>query len=225
MGEGSQSIGVFIFLVVFIGLWGAQAVAAHRRAVALGGRPGGAIQLLALAPAVILAITGFWLVGGTSGSPAATFQRYVSAWQEDLPDRAADLFVAQPDRAVLAASFRADSLALRGRLQGLRDALGPESGIDPANPFSSLAFEYAAGEAPRRGGAAAIEVHIIRRVSVPTTLFGLFPAATQQSVPVASFAHATLREVPAQALPGLGSLDRVWRIESFRVEETSQAIP
>lgn len=219
MGEGSQSIGVFIFLVVFIALWGAQAVAAHRRALALGGKPGGAIQLLALVPAVILAVTGFWFVGGTSGSPAATLQRYVSAWQEGRPDRARDLFVTPSDNAAVAAGFRAGDEALHKRLEELRAALGPDSGIDPSNPFSSLAFDYAPGDGPRHGAASAsIEVQIVRRVSVPTTLFGLFPAATQESVPVARFAHVILREVPGKALPGLGALDRVWRIESFVVE-------
>ena len=99
--EGSRATLVFAALAVFFGVWGAQAVDAQRRAVDAGGRPGGAVLLLALTPIAATVMTGFWLVGGSSGSPEATLQRYVSAWQNGRADVADPLFLSPPGVAAL----------------------------------------------------------------------------------------------------------------------------
>lgn len=213
LAEGSRWLLVFVLLVAALAVWGAQAVDAYREAVRRGGRPGGAIQLLALMPVVILSTTGLLLVGGGSATPAATVQRYVSAWQADRPDAATGLFVQPPDADLLRASWRGEGGSMAERLKELLGVYGPSSQIDPTQPFANLRFAYPGGTNDSDSAEGAeIEIVAVRAVTVDTQLFGIFPVASQQTVSAERLGTIRLRRVPVDRL--LGFVDRVWRIET-----------
>jgi hypothetical protein len=210
----------FLGLVAFFTAWGGQAILAYRRAVELGGRPGGAEAMLALAPVAVVVFTAFWLVAGSLGSPAATLQRYVSAWRSDRPDLAATLFDAPREPAALAEQWSSDEGYLRGRLLELAASLEPGSGLDPERPFAPLVVRFPDSVGPA-GEPAAIEageearavIEIVRRESVRGSFFGLVPTASQRIVTVEQVGQARL---VAAAGPGLAPLPEalVWRLES-----------
>jgi hypothetical protein len=215
--ESDQANLVFLALVAFFGLWGAQAIWAYRQAVAVGGQPGGAIAILALAPFAVAAFTGFWLVAGTSATPAATLQRYVTAWRDARPADAASLF--QPGRTVdeLTLDWRADDAYLRTRILELSASLGPGSGLDPDDPFASLVVDAPGGPgAPPPGELTTAEFAIVRRERIRETLFGIFPTAAQRDVVVERIGRATLRAVPAGSFP-LPIASQAWRLESVEL--------
>jgi hypothetical protein len=210
----------FLGLVSFFTAWGGQAIMAYRRAVELGGRPGGAEAMLGLAPVAVVAFTAFWLVAGSLGSPAATLQRYVSAWRSDRPDLAAALFDAPREPVALAEQWESDEGYLRGRLLELAASLGLGSGLDPERPFAPLVVRFPDSVGPA-GEPAAVEageeaqavVEIVRRESVRGSFFGLVPTASQRIVTVEQVGQARLVAV---AGPGLAPLPEtlVWRLES-----------
>ncbi len=223
--EGSRAFLVFLALAVFFAAWGGQAVDAQRKAVAAGGSPGGAIQLLALAPVVGIVMTGFWLVAGSSGSPEATLQRYVLAWQDRRADLAAQLFVSPPAADALAVRWAQQEAYLRDRLGELSASGGggPEAGIDPERPFRSLVVTLP--DQPRlepdipgtEADRVTAYLEIVRPVRRETTFLGIFPAARQEMVPVERVGRAVLRAVPLEPRTGLGRENRVWRLESVEV--------
>ncbi|MDQ3870605.1 MAG: hypothetical protein M3301_03180 [Chloroflexota bacterium] len=223
--EGNRSSWVFLGLVGFFAAWGAQAIDAYRRAVELGVRRGGAIQLLALAPAVIAAFTGFWLVGGGSASPAATLQRYVAVWRQGQADQANELFVSPPGGAALAARWKRDETYLRNRLVELGARLGPGSALDPDRPLDSLVFELVTTRETRSGGGtegetAEAAVEFVRPVTVRDSFFGLFPTASQRTVVLEQVGLVRLRTV--RFVPALGPASLVWRVESVEFGATSR---
>jgi len=213
---------VFLALVMYLVVWAGQAIDAQRRAVALGSAPGGAIQILVLAPVAITALTLFWLVGGTAGSPAAVMQRYVSAWRGGRADVASQLFAAPPAAATLRAGWQQQSMYLAIRLEAIERSLGSASGIDPRTPFASLMFDIvdappaAGGHAPADRDEAIIAIDIVRDVTVPGSFFGLFPTASQQSVAVERAGTVVLRAVPLDATLGIAR-GEVWRITSVQL--------
>ncbi len=218
--EGERSSWVFLALVGFFSAWGAQAIDAYRRAVELGARRGGAIQLLALAPAAIVAFTGFWLVGGAGASPAATLQRYVAAWRDGRPEEANTLFLSPPGSNALAARWKRDETYLRNRLVELAARLGPGSALDPQRPLDSLVFELAATTPARQGGGTEGEtaeavVEFVRPVTVRDSFFGLFPTASQRIVVLEQVGRVRLRT--ARFVPALGPSSLVWRLESVEL--------
>jgi hypothetical protein len=215
--EGDQANLVFLALVVFFGLWGAQAIWAYRQSVAGGGLPGGAIAILALAPFAVAAFSGFWLVAGTSATPAATLQRYVTAWRDARPADAAPLF--EPPRTAdeLRLDWRADDAYLRTRLLELSATLGPGSGLDPDAPFATLVVDAPGGPgAPPPGEVTTAELAIVRRERIRETLFGIFPTAAQRDVIVERVGRATLRAVPSGSLR-LPIAGHAWRLESVEL--------
>ena len=219
LGATNAAGWLFIGLVAFFAAWGAQAVAAYRRAVALGGRPGGAVGILGLAPAAVIVFTGYWLLAGSAGSPAATLQRYVSAWRDDRPELAAALFQAPREPAAVKLEWRAQEAYLRSRLLELTATLGPASGLDPDRPFAALVFDFPeaagpSGEPPgplRPGTTSRAVVEIIRRETVRESFFGLVPTAAQRTVIVERIGEVVLRaESPLTAVSGA----LVWELES-----------
>jgi hypothetical protein len=221
--EGDRDIVVFLALVGYLVVWAGQAVDAHRRAELLGGAPGGAIQILVLAPAAIAALTLFWLVGGNAGSPAAVLQRYVTAWKQDHAAAARGLFLAPPDPAALDVTWQDQSTYLSTRLTTLQSTLGSASGIDPRQPWTSLLFMPA--QAAREGGGpvsgqpgseARIGIQVVRQVPVRGSFFGLFPTASQERRPIEQIGMVTLRAVARQPLLGISS-GVVWRIVSVEL--------
>ena len=218
--EGDRDIVVFLALVAFLVAWAGQAIDAHRRAVLLGSPDGGAIQILALAPVAIGAMTLFWLVAGTGGTPAAVLQRYVSAWRQDQPAAARELFLAAPDAAQLDAQWDGQSAYLTTRLTQLAGSLGTASGIDPRQPWTSLLFQPDLPPGTRQASApgteAVIGIQVVRQVTVRGSFFGLFPTASQESRPIERIGTVMLRAVPREPVLGLSG-GVVWRIVSVDV--------
>jgi hypothetical protein len=219
--EGSRDVLVFVALVGYLVIWAGQAIDAQRRSVALGAASGGAIQILVLAPVAITALTLFWLVGGTAASPAAVLQRYVSAWRAEQPEVARRLFLVPLGVDELRGTWSGQSAYLKSRLAVLERSLGSGSGIKPGSPFESLMFvEAPASSAGRKVDAeradSTIAIDVVREVTVRGSFFGLFPTASQQTIPVERVGTVTLRAIPQDAVFGLAR-GQVWRIESVQL--------
>ena len=195
--DGTRWLAVFVPLVALLVFWVGQAVHAHRRAIALGGAPGGELQLALFLPFAFALLTVFWLVGGRHGSPASTVEAYMDAWQAGRPDAAAGLF---PDTNLETAALQHfwvdQSSELVTRISDGRAAFGPVSGLDPARPFNSLRVSELATSV---AGEAAFTVEIVRTERFETTLLGIIPVAAQRTIVVAPVAQITLHEEPASA--------------------------
>jgi len=217
--EGTRWMLVFPALILLIVFWVGQALNAHRRAVALGAEPGGELQIAFFLPVVVVLVTGFWLLGGSAGSPAATLRAYVTAWEDDRPEAAAALFASSTDPATLAVGWAAQEAFLRARVSEAA-AQFPLSGIDPDQPFNSLRFI----ELPRTSAdVALVDVQIVRRQRVETVLLGFIPTAIQTTVVVEEIGIVRLRALPAQPPPWLSSVgtgSRVWRIETVEIRKS-----
>lgn len=220
--EGTRSDFVFLALAAFFAIWGAQAIDAHREAIARGAEPGGAIGLLALAPVVVVVMTGFWLVAGSAGSPTAALQRYATAWRSGRADVAGPLFLPPRDPAAVAAQWATDGAYVRSRLQALAGAR--HRTIDPNEPFASFVFEPAAavpGGVGTGGDAenvtsATFEVQVVERRPVRGDFFG-FPTASQRTELVERLGRITLRSVVLPPPFGIGPGDAVWRVASLAI--------
>ncbi|MBA2255235.1 MAG: hypothetical protein H0W07_08985 [Chloroflexi bacterium] len=218
--ESDRDILVFLAVVGYLVVWAGQAVDAHRRAELLGGAPGGAIQILVLAPAAIAALTLFWLVGGSAGSPAAVLQRYVTAWKQDQPAVGRGLFLVPPEPGELGAIWTDQSAYLAMRLTALQSSLGSGSGIDPRQPWTSLLFVpiEPASDATGTGVVVpapdtVIGIQIVRQVTVRGSFFGLFPTASQESRPIERIGTVTLRAIAREPVLGV-SRGIIWRIDT-----------
>ena len=188
-----------------------QAVAAQRIAVRRSGRSTGAALLVALVPVAIVAQTAFWLTGGSTASPSATFARYVSAWETRHPENATALFVTPRDAASLSAAWTADDRAVLESIEAVV-AANPTWDLDERHPYANLRFVYHDGAAPASGDRVVLDVEIVRLATLPTSFFGLFPATRSETQPVATIGQAVLVRRPAGALPVAAA--SVWLIES-----------
>jgi hypothetical protein len=205
-------IVVFVLLSGFLLVWLLQAVAAQRTAVRRSGRSTGAALLVALLPVAIIVQTAFWLSGGSTASPGATFARYVSAWETRHPENATGLFVTPRDAASLLAAWTADDRAVLERVESVV-AANPAWDLDERRPYANLRFVYHDGAAPASGERAVLDIEIVRLATLPTSFFGLFPATRSETQAVATIGQAVLVKRPAGGLPIVAA--SVWLIESI----------
>jgi hypothetical protein len=207
---------VYGLLTGFIIAWVGQGITAYRRARALSGQSSGAAWLLVLAPVVIVLLTGFWLVGGATASPAATFQRYVDAWEGGHPDDATALFSAAPGRQDLADEWQAQHAWISGRVGALA-AASPEWSLDEENPEANLRFTQSSAAATGSGtDQARFDIQIVRQVTVPTTFLGLLPATQTETRVVETIGSASLVRTPLDG-PLSFLQPSVWLIESVTI--------
>jgi hypothetical protein len=193
--DGTLWLAVFVPLVVLLVFWVGQAVNAHRRAVALGGAPGGELQLALFLPVVLAVLTAFWLIGGRHGSAASTVEAYMDAWEAGRPDAAASLFPdSDLDTAALQRFWADQSSWLATQLSEGRATFGEISGLDPVRPFDSLRVSEVATPAP---GEATFSVEIVRTETFETSLLGILPMSGQRTIVVQPVEQITLREHPA----------------------------
>ncbi len=223
--DSTRWIVVFPAVALLIAFWLGQAVHAHRLAVERGAEPGGEMQIAWTLPVVLVVMTTFWLLGGDHGSPAATLHEYVSAWHSGRVAEATSLFVEPPTEEALAARWQAQHEYVRRRVAEAAAMYGAMSGLDPDDPLAGLrylAMDDEPGGPGRDPGAAvpdehaSVAVDIVRRQRVETTLFGIIPTATQETVLVERAGIIRLRAVPADVpawLPAGQPPPRVWRIE------------
>jgi hypothetical protein len=210
--QGSRWIALFPALALLIAVWLGQAMHAHRLAIRSGGAPGGEFQIVLALPLVVVLLSGFWLVGGSRSSPAAAVQHYVAAWQAGKPADAALLFAEPIDASALDAGWRAQRSHVEQVVRDAARRYGAQSGLDPEEPFNSLRFEVSSTSADR----AVVQVEVVRRRRVETSLFGIIPTATQETVLVERLGEISLRArtaplpdwLPLRINPG-----RLWLID------------
>jgi hypothetical protein len=202
-------IVVFGLLSAFLLSWVLQAVSAQRIAIARSGGSTGATVLVALVPLAIVVQTGFWLVGGTTASPAATLSRYVTAWETHHPENATALFAAPIDGSSLLAAWVSDDRTVVEDVEAAAVA-NPGFELDERHPYTDLRFEYhdTAGAA---GDEVVLDIQIVRLATVPTSLFGLLPATRSETRTVATIGQAVLVRRPASPATIAGA--SVWLID------------
>lgn len=203
-------------LAGFIVAWFAQAVAAYRLAGARLGHGSGAGWLLAIAPVVIALLTGFWLFAAGNESPAATFQRYVGAWRHGDAAAAASLFAQPLDSGMVKATWERQERLISQRIAALADA-DPEFSLDRVNPETNLRFDlHDPGNGPATAvGRVQFDVHVVRQVTVPSTVLGIVTASRTEIRVVETIGQALLVRRPLQgALAATGA--GAWFIESMR---------
>ena len=161
LADSSAYLVPFLAGIGFIAVWGWQAVNAYRAAQAAEPArpptpersPATAIGWLSIP--LLAWGTGFWLIGADAATPAATLDRFVSAWTSDAVGDAGF-----PEPVIRAADEAADRLGT-----------GPDR-------FRDVRFSIVS-EADGRATAIGEAIHFERRA---TRLFGIFPGS--ELVPV-----------------------------------------
>jgi len=213
-------MAVVLFLAgsAFLAVWVGVAIHAYRRAVRrreafdLPAADGGGIELLWLAPLVILAATGFWLFAGGRASPDAVLVDYLDAWRAGGPpaaDVAGATFATPASAAVLAGAWERQTGRLRNAVIGAAAQAGPDSGIDPGEPFGSVRFVI---DPELRGPERRIAVEIVRHETVRESFFGLLPTTSSRFVPVTALGSIDLVLIPSAPLWDGGPVPEEWRI-------------
>jgi hypothetical protein len=187
-------------LLVF---WIGQAVHALRRATALGGAPGGELQLVLFLPFVLAVFTAFWLVGGRHGSPGATAQAYMEAWESNQPAAATALYAYPAATSDMSALWQRQRSWLDDAISTGRATYGDDSGLDPDRPFNSLRVTQV--------NPTTFAVELVRTERYQTTLLGLVPTAGQRTVVVSPVVTISLVE---DAVLGTWLPSSAWRIEN-----------
>ncbi|HSH22104.1 MAG TPA: hypothetical protein VK992_05800 [Candidatus Caenarcaniphilales bacterium] len=217
--EGSRWIVLLPALLLIVAAWVAQAVHAHQRALDLGAAPGGELQIALLLPLIVAGVTLFWLVGGHHASPTATLQQYVAAWRSERPAVAAALFAEPLEEAALAAAWQRHEEYVTQRVAEAAAAFGSFSGLDPRQPFNGLRFVELVEE--RTANSAVFAIEITRRERIETTLFGILPTATQQTVVVERIGtvRVAAHDAPPPSWLRSGNLlpSRVWFVEDVQL--------
>ncbi|MEP7378608.1 MAG: hypothetical protein ABI725_03500 [Chloroflexota bacterium] len=200
--DGTRWLAVFVPLVLLLVLWVGQAVHAYRRALALGGAPGGELTLALFLPLVLALFTAFWLLGGRHGSAASTVEAYIDAWQSNRPDLAVNLYrEAGIGQADVSAFWQTERAFMTNAIVHGQTLYGPASGLDADEPFNSLRVTQT--------DSTTFSVEIVRSETFQTTLLGLISTSGQRTVVVAPVMWIIVVEEAAPgALPS-----SAWRID------------
>jgi hypothetical protein len=212
--DGTRWLVVFPPLLALLVFWIGQAIDAHQRALKMGAATGGEISIVLLLPVVLTVLSLFWLLGGRHGSPTATLQEYIEAWQYDRPDAAASLWASPVAANDVSAEWARERASIVGLVNAGYGRYGDESGLDPDRPFDSLRFR----EPLQTGdGRVSISVELVRNQRVQTTVLGIIPTAGQQEVTIQPALTINLVELPVTSpswLPIDGLDSYAWRIST-----------
>jgi hypothetical protein len=209
--DGTRWLAVFVPLVALLVFWVGQAVHAHRRAVALGGAPGGELQLALFLPFAFAALTAFWLIGGRHGSPASTVEAYMDAWVANRPDVAQTLFAVPHPASDISEEWQSQLGLITFDISVARASYGVVSGLDPARPFNSLRVS----QLDMPPGHTRFVVEVVRSERFETTLLGVIPTAGQRTVVVEQVLWIDLIEVDESDRAALALPSTAWRIQSI----------
>jgi hypothetical protein len=228
---GTASGAVFVAGAVVVALWAAQAllaerVARRRRAPYVpAGERGAAVELLWLAPLVVVAATAFWALAGAGGSPDDVVAEYVARWRAGDAAAATPLFAVPPAADAVRMAWDRQAARLANAAIAAAAEAGPDGGIDPSQPWSAVRWENANDlrsapdvlpsavpvDAPGRVSIGAV---IVRAQADRDTFLGLVPTRVVRRVPVTGIGTVTLRTVqlagPVDGAPPIV----VWRIAS-----------
>ena len=213
--EGTRWMVVFPALLLLLVAWLGQALAAYRQAVARGAKPGGELQVVGFLPVAVVAVTVFWLVGGSLGAPATTLGRYVAAWENNDAAKAVDLFATPMSTAEIEAMWVVQTAYLEKQVTAAFIEYGPLSGIDPEEPFNSLRFTE---EPSTSADVSSVAVELVRRQRVESLLLGFIPTATQETVVVEQLGTIDLKALPDTPPPWLAGIRTgasVWLIDTI----------
>jgi hypothetical protein len=205
-------ITCYLLVAGFIVLWIGQAIWAYHVARRMSGRHTGAAWLLAAAPVLIVALTGFWLVAGALSTPTATFQRYVGAWQHHDTAATSILFASPELAAQQAARWTSEDDLVDKRVQSLEHD-DPSLDLNADDPRSNLRFMVQSENAE----TATFEVEVVHDVTVPGTFLGFIPASRTETQVLAVLGHVDLarHQVTGWLAPtGAG----IWQIEAVRFD-------
>jgi hypothetical protein len=178
-----------------------------------GAPPRAAVDLLWLAPVVVVAATAFWTLSGPASSADAVLAQYVDLWRAGRTADAAALFAVAPDPVALGETWQRQSARLANETIRAAAVVGPAGAIDPAQPWESLRWDVEAGPNEDEGpdgtpapgalpavpGRTLVTASIVRRDTVRDSFLGLVPTTSQRLVPVATLGSVRLRTVE---LPG-----------------------
>jgi hypothetical protein len=207
--------------VGFVLVWTAQAVDAHRRASRRARTDPGAMQLIVIPAVTMLALTGYWVLGGTTAGPDASLQRYVSAWETSRPERAAALFTTPRDTAAMADQWALDTATIAALVDRLAEQ-HDDWDLDTLRPYRDLRFEPVAGSAG--SGQVDYVVQVVRQAQLPTTFLG-FPTTRSETALVDIVGRLSIVErASGAALPLLGQ-PHVWLIEDVHIGPDSARKP
>jgi hypothetical protein len=202
---------VFLAGVVILAAWVAIPVHAHRvamrRRAALDMPAGssGAVDLLWLAPVIVVLSTLLWTSAGRLGDPGVVLGDYVTHWRAGRADAAAAMFERPPPPGVVAVAWERQLASLRNDLVRLAAVNGAASGIDPSRPLETVRWTTSPGSGR---GTYAVDLEVVRQESVRSQLFGLLPSTSQRLVTVEQLGRAELRLVDLDG-PFAG---QAWRI-------------
>ena len=210
--HGTAYLVPFLLGTAFIGLWGAQAVAAYhaarRRQAASRSpsahSPAAAIAWLAL-PLLVWG-TLFWVAGATNASAAAVLNRFLGRWEEIAADAgAAQAIASDPEGLSRDAGTAIDTLrglcraaVIPGDCEGSLGALGRD-----------VRFRFL--RSSEESAAAVLE--IVRHERRPTRFLGLFEGAEVITVPYEPLLRLRLAASPEPGLAGFFRASR-WQIVS-----------
>jgi hypothetical protein len=224
--EGTNASFVFAFSAVIVALWFGIPVHAHRvaarRRAAFDLEPGrgSGIDLLWLAPVVVVLSTWFWTTAGRLGDPAVVLSDYLADWRAGRSEIASARFEAPPSSPQVADAWERQLGSLRNALVRLAAVNGPDSGIDPNRPLDTIRWTTRSAVGP---GVFLVDIDVARRVTARTQLFGLLPSTSQQLVTLEQLGTVELHLVD---LPGQfgGQAWRIVRVEVGGVELRSGGI-
>jgi hypothetical protein len=219
--RGTDSGIVFLAGSLFVAAWAAQALHAERRArrrsapYAPDGRhPSAAVELLWLAPVVVVGATAFWSLTGPATSADDLLAEYVRLWRAGRAAEAAALFAVAPDPSTLGSVWQRQAARLTNESITAAVEAGPDGGIDPRRPWDAVRWEEPPNESATSaptGGRTAVGV-VVRRETVRDTFVGLVPTTSQRLIPVTTLGTIQLRTVelagPFRGAPPVV----VWRI-------------
>lgn len=194
--------------------WAGSAIHAHRRAsrrramFGLDRADGGGLDLLALAPIVIVAGTTLWIGSRAGSSPEGAVADYVSLWRDDAAGIAAGRFASPPGATALDLVWDRQRALLHDELLRLA-ATDPAAGIDASEPTEGVRYELA--------GGGVVAIVVARREPVRELVLGLLPTASQRLVPVARLGTIRLTVVSVPGPIAGGPTVDAWRIRSVEV--------
>lgn len=221
--DGTAYLVPFVLGIVFIALWGGQAVAAYhaarrRQAASRSPNPHSPAAAIAwLAIPLLLWGSIFWLVGASSASPATVLDRFVARWESIAEDgRVAASLADDPQ------DLSADAATAIATLRGLCRA-GVVAG-DCEGSLRALGRDLEFRILRSTGDEATAVLEVVRYERRPSRFLGIFEGAELVTVPYEPLLRIRLGAVHETGLPGLFGSSR-WRIVSTSaVPSTVEAV-
>jgi hypothetical protein len=126
--------------------------------------------------------------------------------------------------ATVSSAWDRDDSFIKGRIAEYAARPSTSDALDAEDPFDNLTFELVPQPREPGSGRGAPEraravVRIVQRVTVPSSLFGIFPAASQETQVLEEVGTIELSAAPAPTSVGLPS--SVWYVDSVRIGNAS----